>query len=137
MNIYKPYNAGYPSIPKTQSPVTATEELVGNAKVLSRIISCLLSLCVVAQTTLNFAPVMANDLGVETSIMNIAVSITALFSGIFIVVFGGLADRLGRVKVVMWGFYLSIAGSLLVGIAPSEIGRASCREGVWSAGGGV
>src|SRR5690625_6648390 len=62
---------------------------------------------------------MANDLGVDTSFMNIAVSITALFSGIFIVVFGGLADRLGRVKVVLWGFYLSIAGSLLVGIAPS------------------
>ena len=32
--------------------------------------------------------------------MNIAVSITALFSGIFIVVVGGLADRIGRVKIV-------------------------------------
>ncbi len=37
--------------------------------------------------------------------MNIAVSITALFSGIFIVVMGGLADRLGRVRVLNWGFY--------------------------------
>jgi DHA2 family multidrug resistance protein-like MFS transporter len=51
--------------------------------------------------------------------MNIAVSITALFSGIFIVVVGGLADRFGRVKVVQMGFVLSIAGSLLVGLAPS------------------
>src|SRR4051812_35633651 len=50
--------------------------------------------------------------------MNIAVSITALFSGIFIVVFGGLADRLGRVRVVIWGFLFSAAGSILVAAAP-------------------
>src|SRR5690625_2489556 len=104
---------------KTKSSVTASEEFVGNDKVLFGIIFGVLAFWLFAQTTLNIAPVMANDLGVETSIMNIAVSITALFSGIFIVVLGGLADRLGRVKVVMWGFYLSIAGSLLVGIAPS------------------
>ena len=59
------------------------------------------------------------DLDVTTSVMNIAVSITALFSGIFIVVVGGLADRVGRVKVLMWGFVFGIAGSLLVGIAPA------------------
>jgi DHA2 family multidrug resistance protein-like MFS transporter len=51
--------------------------------------------------------------------MNIAVSITALFSGIFVVVFGGLADRVGRVTVVQWGFVLAIVGSLLIGLAPS------------------
>ena len=34
---------------------------------------------------------MADDLGIETSVMNIAVSITALFSGIFIVVGGQTA----------------------------------------------
>ena len=61
---------------------------------------------------------MAADLEVGTSVMNIAVSITALFSGIFIVVVGGLADRVGRVKMLMWGFILGIVGSLLVGIAP-------------------
>lgn len=32
---------------------------------------------------------------------------------------GGLADRVGRVKILMWGFILGIAGSLLVGIAIS------------------
>src|SRR5690349_5938456 len=62
---------------------------------------------------------MGSDLGVETNVMNIAVSITALFSGIFIVVLGGLADRVGRVQVVQWGFLLGIVGSLLVGLAPS------------------
>jgi DHA2 family multidrug resistance protein-like MFS transporter len=71
-----------------------------------------------AQTTLDIAPTMAGDLHITTNVMNIAVSITALFSGIFIVVIGGLADRLGRVKILMWGFAFSIVGSLLVGFAP-------------------
>jgi MFS family permease len=72
-----------------------------------------------AQTVLNIAPAMAADLGVQTSVMNIAVSITALFSGIFIVVLGGVADRAGRVKVVQWGFVFGIVGALLVGFAPA------------------
>ena len=60
--------------------------------------------------------------------MNIAVSITALFSGIFIVVVGGLADRVGRVKILMWGFILSIVGSLLVGIAPPGAAGGSAAD---------
>lgn len=31
---------------------------------------------------------------------------------------GGLADRLGRMKIVRIGFYLSILGPLLIGFAP-------------------
>ena len=71
-----------------------------------------------AQTTLNIAPDMQKDLGLGTSLMNIAVAVTALFSGIFIVFIGGLADRIGRVRIVMIGFVLSIIGSLLIGFAP-------------------
>jgi DHA2 family multidrug resistance protein-like MFS transporter len=92
---------------------------VGNDRVLFGIILGVLAFWLFAQTTLNISPVMADDLGIETSVMNIAVSITALFSGIFIVVIGSLADRFGRVKMVQTGFVLSILGSLLVGLAPS------------------
>ncbi len=62
---------------------------------------------------------MGRDLGLGASTMNTAVALTALFSGIFIVVIGGLADRFGRVRIVRIGFYLSILGSLLVGLAPA------------------
>ena len=104
----------------TTSPdKVVSEEFVGNDRVLFGIIFGVLAFWLFAQTTLNIAPVMAEELGIETSIMNIAVSITALFSGIFIVVMGGLADRLGRVRVVQWGFLLSIAGSILVAFAPT------------------
>ena len=91
----------------------------GNDTLLFGIILGVLAFWLFAQTTLNIAPAMAADLGISTNLMNIAVSITALFSGIFIVVVGGLADRVGRVKILTWGFVLSIAGSLLVGAAPS------------------
>jgi DHA2 family multidrug resistance protein-like MFS transporter len=91
----------------------------GSDRLLYGMILGVLAFWLFAQTVLNIAPAMAADLGVQTSVMNIAVSITALFSGIFIVVLGGLADRAGRVKVVQWGFVLGIAGALLVGLAPS------------------
>ncbi len=101
------------------SEVAAARTWRGNDRVLFGIVFGVLAFWLFAQTTLNIAPGMAADLGIQTSIMNIAVSITALFSGIFIVVAGGLADRLGRVKVLNWGFLLSIAGSLLVAFTPT------------------
>jgi MFS transporter, DHA2 family, multidrug resistance protein len=96
----------------------ATARFQGNDKLLCGIILGVVTFWLFAQTTLNIAPDMGKDLGLDTSTMNIAVAITALFSGIFIVVMGGLADRVGRVKIVRIGFYLSILGSLLVGFAP-------------------
>ena len=90
----------------------------GDDWLLFGIILGVLAFWLFAQTTLNIAPTMAATLNVGTNVINIAVSITALFSGIFIVVIGGLADRLGRVKILMWGFAFSIAGSLFVGLVP-------------------
>ena len=91
----------------------------GDDKLLFGIILGVLAFWLFAQITLNIAPAMAADLEVTTNVMNIAVPIAALFSGIFIVVAGGLADRLGRVKILMWGFILGIIGSLLVALAPA------------------
>lgn len=90
----------------------------GNDRLLFGIIMGVVAFWLFAQTTLNVAPDMSRNLGVNTSMMNIAVAITSLFSGIFIIVMGGLADRIGRVKVTRIGFYLSILGSLLVAITP-------------------
>src|SRR5690554_5472822 len=96
----------------------APETYKGNDRVLFGMIFGVLAFWLFAQTTLNIAPVMAQDLEIETNVMNIAVSITALFSGIFIVIFGNLADRWGRVRTVKLGFIFCIAGSLLVGLTP-------------------
>ncbi|PVY55235.1 MULTISPECIES: MFS transporter [unclassified Simplicispira] len=90
----------------------------GNDRLLFGIIMGVIAFWLFAQTTLNIAPDMGRDLGMDASMMNVAVAITSLFSGIFIVVMGGLADRVGRLKITRIGFYLSIAGSLLVAITP-------------------
>jgi DHA2 family multidrug resistance protein-like MFS transporter len=98
--------------------VQAVRAYRGDDRLLFGIILGVLAFWLFAQTTLNIAPAMGATLDVGTNVINIAVSITALFSGIFIVVMGGLADRLGRVKILMWGFAFSIAGSLFVGLTP-------------------
>lgn len=66
-------------------------------------------------TDINGKPIdqVANPL-VSLNQMNLAVSITALFSGLFIVFMGGLADRIGRVRIALIGNGLGIIGSLLL-----------------------
>lgn len=58
---------------------------------------------------------------VAVDAMNLAVSITALFSGMFIVVAGGLADRVGRVRIALLGNGLGILGSLLIVFAAGPV----------------
>lgn len=96
----------------------AAQEYQGNDKLLLGMVLGVITFWLFAQTTLNIAPTMRTDLGVEANTSNIAVSITALFSGIFIVVFGGLGDRIGRVKMTKIGIVLSIIGSLLIAASP-------------------
>lgn len=70
-----------------------------------------------AQTMLNIGPAIQTDLGISAGVLNISVSITALFSGMFMVGAGSLADRVGRVKITSIGMVLSIIGSLCIVLA--------------------
>lgn len=97
----------------------STTTYKGNDRLLLGIVLSVITFWLFAQTTLNVNPVMKAELGISDSWMNIAVSITALFSGIFIVVMGGLADKIGRVKITKWGIYFSIIGSLLIALTPT------------------
>ena len=102
----------------TTSVATANTPHSAN-KLIFGIVLAVITFWLFAQTTLNVAPTMRDDLGISENLSNIAVSITALFSGIFIVVAGGLADRLGRLKITYFGLALSILGSLLIALSPS------------------
>jgi DHA2 family multidrug resistance protein-like MFS transporter len=90
----------------------------GTNKLILGIVLAVLNFWLFAQTTLNVAPAMREDLHISDSFTNIAVSITALFSGIFIVVAGGLADRFGRVKLTYIGLAFGAIGSLLIAVSP-------------------
>jgi DHA2 family multidrug resistance protein-like MFS transporter len=91
----------------------------GTDKLIFGIVLAVITFWLFAQTTLNVASTMRDELGISESLINIAVSITALFSGIFIVVAGSLADRLGRVKLTYVGLALGILGSLLIALSPA------------------
>jgi DHA2 family multidrug resistance protein-like MFS transporter len=102
----------------TTSGATADTHRGAN-RLIAGIVLAVVTFWLFAQTTLNVAPTMREELRISESLNNIAVSITALFSGIFIVVAGGLADRLGRLKITSVGLALSVLGSLLIAISPA------------------
>ncbi|MGO4956856.1 MFS transporter [Luteococcus sp. Sow4_B9] len=58
---------------------------------------------------------------VTVSQMNMAVALTALFSGLSVVLMGGFADRVGRVRMALIGNVLGVLGSLLVVFATGAV----------------
>lgn len=62
-------------------------------------------------------PPLTKDLGISSSVVSTAVSITALICGVSIVITGSIADKVGRVKITQIGFVLSIIGSVLCAIS--------------------
>lgn len=96
----------------------------GTEKLLWGIVLAVLTFWLFAGTAGTIAPAMMADINagratpvVDAASMNLAVSITALFSGLFIVLFGGFADRFGRVRVTLVGIVLGIVGSVLLVLA--------------------
>ncbi len=65
-------------------------------------------------------PPLTHDLGISSSVVSTAVSITALICGVSIVTAGSIADRVGRVKITQLGFMLSIIGSILCATAQGQ-----------------
>ena len=96
------------------------QPFVGNDRLLLAMVLAVITFWLFAQTMINLAPTIQHDIGIDAYWMNVAVSITALFSGIFVVVFGGLADRFGRVKVAMTGIVLNIIGCLFIILTPHD-----------------
>ncbi|WP_169165995.1 MFS transporter [Cellulomonas taurus] len=60
------------------------------------------------------ADINADSAHVSAAAMNMAVSITALFSGLFVVLMGGVADRVGRLRIAIVGNALGVIGSALL-----------------------
>ncbi len=92
----------------------------GNDRVLFGFILGLLAFWLFAMTMFNVNVVMNEELGLPGSTLNLAISITSLFSGMTIVMFGGIADKIGRVKITRLGFVLAIVGAALVAATPPQ-----------------
>ncbi len=99
----------------------------GTDKMITGIVFGVITFWLFAQAIVNVVPAVQSDLGIPLETVNIAISVTALFSGMFIVAAGGLADKIGRKKIANIGFIFSIIGSLCLvfaqGAALLIIGR--------------
>ena len=93
----------------------------GTNKMITGIVFGVLTFWLFAQSVVNVVPAIQEDLGVTIGTLNIAISLTALFSGMFIVAAGGLADKVGRKKITSIGFRLSVIGSFCLVIAQGAV----------------
>lgn len=93
----------------------------GTEKLLWGIVLAVVTFWLFAGTAGTVAPAIMKDINgsanppiLDAPSLNLAVSITSLFSGLFIVFAGGLADKIGRVKITLLGILLNMAGSALL-----------------------
>ena len=93
----------------------------GNNKMLTGIVFGVLTYWLFSQTLLNVMPAVQSDMGISLGVLNTAISLTGLFSGMFIVAAGGISDRIGRKKIAMIGLVLNIIGSLCLIFAQGTV----------------
>ncbi|QGU08384.1 Quinolone resistance protein NorB [Corynebacterium occultum] len=86
----------------------------GNDRALLGLVLSVITFFLFAQTALNIGPIMGADAGVPAPTMNTAISLAALFTGMFIVLGGNLGDRFGRVRILNLGLIISIIACLLI-----------------------
>lgn len=108
--------------------MNTSQEFKGDNRLLLGIILGVITFWLFAQSLVNLVVPLQSSYNSDIGTINIAVSLSALFSGLFIVGAGDFADKFGRVKLTYIGLTLSIIGSILIIITPLPslliIGRA-------------
>lgn len=97
-----------------------TTAFQGGGRLIIGIMAGVLTFWLFAQSVVNIVPAIQQDVAIPLGSLNLAISLTGLFSGCFIVVAGGFADRFGRVKMTQLGFVLSIIGCLCLIVAQNS-----------------
>ncbi|MDR9892185.1 MFS transporter [Pseudenterobacter timonensis] len=98
-------------------PLTGSRAYAGNDRLLAGIVLSVLTFWLFAQSVINVVPAMKSSLDISLETLTLAVSLSALFSGCFVVASGGLADKFGRVRLTLIGLLLSMTGSGLLILA--------------------
>lgn len=86
----------------------------GDNKLLFGIFLGVITFWLFASSLVNIVPDLESSFDANYSTINVAVSLTSLLCGLFVVGAGGLADRYGRVKMTYIGLILSVIGSLMI-----------------------
>lgn len=108
--------------------MNTSKEFRGDNRLLLGIILGVITFWLFAQSLVNLVVPLQSSYNSDIGTINIAVSLSALFSGLFIVGAGDIADKFGHVKLTYIGLALNIIGSILIIITPLPslliIGRA-------------
>ncbi len=112
------------AIPPVAAPTAPSYQ--GTEKLLWGIVLGVITFWLFAGTAGTVAPTVMKDINaggdfIDATWMNLAVSVTALFSGLFIVMMGGFADKIGRVKIALLGLVVGMVGSLLLVLAAGSL----------------
>lgn len=104
------------------STVSLTEaQYVGTDRLLAGIVLSVLTFWLFAQSVINVVPVVKSSIDISLETLTLAVSLSALFSGCFVVASGGLADKFGRVRLTLIGLALSMVGSALLVVSQGSV----------------
>lgn len=95
-----------------------SKQFRGDNRLLLGIVLGVITFWLFAQSLVNLVVPLQATYSSDVGTINIAVSLSALFAGLFIVGAGDIADKLGRVKITYVGLILNVIGSLLIIITP-------------------
>ncbi len=93
----------------------------GNNRMMTGIVFGVLTYWLFSQSLINVMPEVQLDMGISLGLLNTAISLSGLFSGMFIVAAGGISDRIGRKKITTIGLLLNIIGSLCLVFAQETV----------------
>lgn len=93
----------------------------GNDRLLIGMVLGVLTFWLFYQSMFNVVPSIQKDLGMSDTSLNAVISLGSLFSGCFIILMGGLADRFGRVRFTYIGFGLNILACLVLYFSSSAV----------------
>lgn len=93
-------------------------EYEGTGRLILGIVLGVITFWLFALSLVNVVPTLHKELGTNFGLINVAVSLTSLFSGMFVVGAGGIADKYGHVKMTYVGLVLSVIGSLVIVFSP-------------------
>lgn len=97
-----------------------THSFQGNNRLLLGMVLGVLTFWLFYQSVFAVVPAIQKDLGMADTSLNAVISLGSLFSGCFIILMGGLADRFGRVKFTYLGFGLNILACLVLYFSRDE-----------------
>ena len=98
-----------------------SQSFEGNDRLLFGMVLGVLTFWLFYQAVFNVAPDIQRSLVMPDTSLNAVISLGSLFSGCFIVLMGGLADKFGRVRLTYIGFLLNIVACLFLYFAQGPV----------------